>query len=793
VILGRRGQRGGTRLGLALIATACALAGIIGVASAEDATEAGTFGKDGIASSSLGVHFQETGFSSVEARPDGGLVAERDRYVESYLASGALDPAAPPQRVSPYYESFPLAGGKRLVLGNDPAVGVSRLTRLNGDGSVDTSFGGTGSVKVAPEASAAAELASGKILVVGTGAGGTHQIIAWITVELLGPDGSIDRRLGQDGRLTLSRNPFSEAVGRVEIAPTADGGALVSGGRFLLRLGADGSPDPGFGAGGLVDDLPPVAGGRVLSDGSVAAVGSDFGSSKDLLVLRYTAAGRPDPGFGQDGIRRFDLGGEEEAHVAMWAADGSVIVGGSSQPPGSCFRAAGCEEVPILAAFDPGGALDPGFGSGGVLRLTALAGLSEDLTGSGVEALTRRPDGSIAAVGSAPPKRTTAFLAAVSPQGALLPDFGEGGIVRLRRPVPAIQRIIDFAPLAEGKLLAGGTADVGVENVPVLIRYAADGSLDRSFGNGAGYVVVDEGGTAGGFAFDSGQVLMSTPGDYPRNRLLRLRAADGARDPAFGSGGGLLLPKRMFVEDLGFAEDGGAIVLGARDVAGDPRPGVVLRYRPNGRPERGFGQNGRVELQTPAGREVRASALAAAGGGRILVGGVSRNRFALARLLPDGRRDPRFGSGGWALARGDRTAKSVTLSRRGSHIYLAGVVGDGKRLRAVLLRFDARGRLDPGFGRNGRRIALISEAAEPKAILPSRRGVLVVLSRGPKPLLFFGRRGEVRRQPVSSRPRFVSNVRATVSRGRLILGWNAFSQAIRRDTYYLAERPFGGR
>jgi len=775
-----------------LIATVCALPAIVAVATAEDAIEATTFGKDGIASQSLGVHFEETGFSSVEVQPDGGLVAKRGDFVESYLANGALDPAVPPRRVSPYYEVFPLAGGMRLVLDKDSAVGEAGLTRLNGDGSVDTSFGGTGTVKVTPEAGAVAELASGKILVVGTGTGGTHQIIAWITVELIDPDGSIDRRLGQDGRLTLSRNPYSEAVGPLEIAPTGDGGALVSGGRFLLRLRADGSPDPGFGDEGRVDDLPALAGGRVLADGSVAAVGSDSGSSKDLLVLRYTAAGRPDPGFGQDGIRRFDLGGEEVAHVALWAADGSVIVGGSSQPPGSCFRVAGCEEVPILAAFDPSGALDPGFGSGGVLRLAALEGLSEDPTGSGVAVLTRRPDGSIVAAGFAPPKRTTAFLAAVAPQGALLPGFGEGGIVRVRRPVPAIQGVIGFAPLADGKLLAGGTADVGIENVPVLIRYAADGSLDRSFGAGAGYVVVDEGGTAGDFAFDSGQVLMSTPGDYPRHRLLRLRAADGARDPSFGSGGGLLLPKRVFVEDLGFAEDGGAIVLGARDVAGDPRPGVVLRYRPNGRADRGFGQNGRVELQTPGGREVRASALAAGGGGRILVGGVSRDRFVLAGLLPDGSPDPRFGSDGWALMRGDSTARSVALSRRGSHIYLASVVGADKRLRVVLLRFHARGRLDPSFGRNGRRIASISEAAEPKAILPSRRGVLVVLSRGRSPLLRFGRGGKMRRQPVPRDPQFVSNVRATVSRGQLILGWNAFSQATHRDAYYLAKRPFAG-
>ncbi|HEY6730774.1 MAG TPA: delta-60 repeat domain-containing protein [Solirubrobacterales bacterium] len=786
MFLRRRRRRGGTRFALALIAAACALAAVIAVAAAEDETEATTFGADGIASQSLGIHFEETRFSSVEARSDGGLVAQRDDQVASYLANGTPDPSVPPQHVSKYRRVFPVADGKSLVLDD------STLTRVNSDGSVDTSFGG-GTVKVAWNASAAAELPSGKILVVGTGWGGTHQTFAWVNVQLVNPDGSIDQAVGRDGTLALSIPYYNEPASELEIAPAGDGGALVAGDRFLLEVRADGSPNPAFGGDGLVDGLPPLTSGRVLSDGSVAAVGTWVGSGgKDLLVLRYTPAGTPDSGFGADGIRRFDLGGEEEVHAASWAADGSVIVGGSAQPAGSCFEAEGCEEVPILAAFDPGGGLDPGFGNGGVLRLAALAGPSEDLYGSGVEALTRRPDDSIVAAGSSAPERTTAFLAAVSPQGMLLPGFGDGGIVRVRQPVPATQTVIGFVPLAGGKLLAAGTTDVGIEDAAVLIRYAANGSLDRSFGGGAGYVVVDEARFARGFALDSGKVLISTFG-YPRSKLLELRAADGAREPSFGSDGGILLPKRVRVEGVAFAADSGAIVVGTRDDAGPLEPGVVLRYRPNGKADRGFGRNGRIELQTPGGREVRARALAVGSGGGILVGGVSRSRFAVTRLLPDGRPDPRFGSGGWALTSAGGTTRSVALVRRGSHIYLAGVVGDDRRRRVVLLRFNENGRLDPSFGRNGRRTATISEPAEPKAIVPSRTGVFVVLSRGPKPLLLFRRGGKVRPQSLAPHQQFLSNARATVSRGSLILGWNAFSPAIRRDVYYLARRPLGGR
>ncbi len=768
-----------------MIAAACALAAVVAVSVAADATETNTFGKDGIASQSLGIHFDETQFSSVVARADGGLVAQREDQVESYRPDGAPDPAAPPQRVSQYRRAFPLAGGKSLVLDE------SRLTRVNGDGSVDTSFGG-GSVKVAPEAHAAAELASGKILVVGIGSGGTHQILAWVTVELINPDGSIDRAVGHDGKLVLSLTPYNEGKGALEIAPAEDGGALVSGGRFLLELRADGSPNPSFGGDGLVDDLPPLVGGRFLPDGSVAAVGwapEGSGEDRDLAVLRYTAAGKPDPAFGPEGIRRFDLGGEEQAGVASWAADGSVVVGGRAEQHGPCPREEGCEEVPVLAAFDPAGNLDSAFGQGGVLKLTALAAAPATYRGGGVMALVRRPDGSFVAAGGAAPARTVAFLAAFSPEGALLSGFGEGGIVRVRQPVPAAQRLVGFAPLGNGKLLAAGTTDLGIDDRPVLIRYAADGSLDPSFGDGAGNVIVGRSRFAMGFAADgSGQVLMGLYA-YPRSRLLRLSAADGAPVQSFGSDGSVLLPRRVRVAGLGFGRDGDAIVLGTHDIAGPAEPGVVLRFRPSGKPDRNFGRNGRLDLRLPSGGEVRGRALVAGSGGRILVGGKAGRRFAIASLLPDGRLDPRFGSGGWSLVRAGGAAKSLALSRAGSHIYLAGVAGDEERLHVVLMRFDDDGRLDRTFGNQGRLIASISNPAQPKAIVPTGGGALVVLNGGPRPLLFFARDGKVRRQPVAQHQQFVGNVRATVSRGQLILGWNAFSSAIRRNSYYLARRP----
>ena len=783
-------QHRGRRLALTLLMAASASAAIVAGSRAESKTESSTFGSDGVATQSLGTHYEETEISNLQPRSDGGLVLQRDSQAEAYLADGEPDAAVQAQRVSQYRRVFPLAGGKSLVLGG------SGLTRINPDGGVDTSFGGDGTIEPPFDPEAAAELPSGKLILVSAETGGIHTFFANVIIGLLNPDGSVERGLGTKGVLTVSLPVAEENSYIPEIALAGDGGALVVGGGFLLELRADGTPNPSFGSQGLVSELPRLVGGRVLTDGSVEAVGYASGAADgDLVVLRYTAAGKPDPTFGTNGIRSFDLGGEEVARVASWAADGSVVVGGSVRAPGSCASSDDCEEEPILAAIDAKGNLDPGFGTGGVLRLTTLGGEPDWYPGGGVTALVRRPDGSIVAAGTGPPERTVAYLAFVSPTGVLLSGIGEGGIVRLRQPVPATQAAVGLARLANGKLLAAGTTDVGIEDSPVLIRYAADGSLDRRFGDGSGYVPAGEARFATGFAVNSsGQALIGTYG-YPHSQLLLRRVANGAPVRSFGSDGVVHLPGRDWIEDLGFAADGGAIVAGTYDRNSTGEPGMILRFRPNGRLDRGFGHRGRVGLQLPNGKKVKAKALAAAPGGRILVGGLVGHRVAITRLLPDGRPDPRFGTGGWSLAPVAGDPRAVTISRAGSRIYLAGLVGLGERSRVVLMRLRQNGRLDRSFGRHGRLTAMISKPAWPSAIVPTRDGVLVVLGGGPRPLLTFGRDGKVRRDWPGPHPRFLSDVRAAVSGGKLFLGWNGYSYATGskafygRDVYHLARRP----
>jgi uncharacterized delta-60 repeat protein len=765
-------------------AAAVVVAGVLMAAVGAAAEPTGTSSpRAGVRAESLGVHFDQTAFSRVDPLPDGSLVVERDGKFWSYSPQGRKLSETPSPGYGRSAYVAPAADGKRLVI-NDSR----ELTRRNPDGSVDTGFGSGGKAELRISGGAAAELPSGKIVVAGC-------VVApkgpsFLSIQMLNPDGSVDKGFGSEGILGTELTGGGASCA-AEIVVTPEGGSLIVGGGFLLELLPDGTPDPAFGSGGSATGLPDLVSARILADGSIEAVGSTSRLLHgDFAVVRYTAAGAPDSLFGPHGVRSFDFGGDEEAHVASWAADGSVLVGGVSEAS-QCQNDLGCKETPIVAAFDPGGALDAGFAEAGLLRLAAVT----DATGGshgGVLGLGRRPDGSVIAAGTAAPKQTVAFMAAFSARGALLPGFGEGGLVRLREPVPASLSLAGMVPLANGDLLLSGDSDVDQEAGPVLARFAPDGGLVRSFGGGKGFVQVANNQASGLVANASGEVLFGTY-DYPRSRLVELHASDGSPIASFGAGGTVTMPDQVRVEDLGIDRAGGAVVVGTQRVAGDPEPGVVLRYRPDGKLDRRFGQAGRVDLRF-GGREARAGAFGGIDRGRILVGGLAgsfRNRrFALTSLLPDGKRDPRFGFHGWSVPFAGGAARSLALARVGPHIYLAGVVRpEGERPRVVLLRFDRSGRLDRSFGHAGRRDGPHPVGAKPTAIIPTRRGILVVLDTGPRPLLLFGRDGKVQRQRIPAPARYVNQVLAARAGRRLILGWSVFSKAIKGLVPHFSSRP----
>src|SRR3954447_26178367 len=134
------------------------------------------------------------------------------------------------------------------------------------------------------------------------------------------------------------------------------------------RLLAAGALDPTFGGDGLaaVDVLNKDDGADVVvqPDGKVVVAGSadvyeTFPGpfTGDFAVARFTAAGEPDPTFGQGGAVRTDFGKQERGAAVLLQPDGKIVVGGSTGS-GSVYDFA-------LARYLPDGTPDPSFGAGG--------------------------------------------------------------------------------------------------------------------------------------------------------------------------------------------------------------------------------------------------------------------------------------------------------------------------------------------------------------------------------------------------------------------------------------------
>ena len=147
-------------------------------------------------------------------------------------------------------------------------------------------------------------------------------------------------------------------------------------------------------------------------------------------------------------------------------------------------------------------------------------------------------------------------------------------------------------------------------------------------------------------------VVAASANDAGGSKFALLRyAADGHIDTSFGSdGSGVVWPVRAEYGEVGAAApdgDGRIVVAGwLGDGPSASRIGLV-RVDVDGALDAGFGVQGVVH--TAVGAWSRADAVAVQPDGRIVVGGrasIGTEDFALVRYLPDGSLDPSFGIGG---------------------------------------------------------------------------------------------------------------------------------------------------
>jgi uncharacterized delta-60 repeat protein len=409
-----------------------------------------------------------------------------------------------------------------------------------------------------------------------------------------------------------------------------------------------------------------------------------------VLVLAGFAAtaasssegGALDPSFDGDGVVVTDFSPADSGQDVLVAPDGRLVVAGGMQTPVGDGLLTGF----ALARYRPDGSLDATFGTAGKV-VTTEADAGEAM------AVARQPDGRYVVAGYGFPGLGTDFqLARYGDDGRLDRTFGGGVVsVDLRRHDGAYAVLLrpDGRVVAVGSTLAanGDAADVA------LVGLTADGALDSSFG-GDGTVVADFGGhdtvTGAALQRDGSIVVVGgiNSGEGGRVAVARF-AADGTLDASF-DGDGVASPDLPAIVnevagDVAIQPDGRPVVA----VSGDGDL-TALRLLPDGRLDRSFGTGGIARLATEPPESASALTLQPNGKvvivGRLLAPHPDGDDFAVARLLPDGRADRHFGDEGVTVTDmgADDDASAVAVQRDG-RIVVAGTAWSARFQADVVL------------------------------------------------------------------------------------------------------------
>jgi uncharacterized delta-60 repeat protein len=382
--------------------------------------------------------------------------------------------------------------GKLVVAGNaySNATGYDvALARYNADGSLDASFNGTGKVTTAIGSGFSVDAAEdvalqpdGKIVAAGYSHNGFNYDFALVRYN---PDGSLDTSFNGTGKVTTPFAAYDDLAYAVAIQP--DGKIVAAGSSYngsdddfaLARYNPDGSLDTSFNGTGKVttaigtkDEVYALA---LQPDGKLVAAGGSYNPGQSEFALaRYNADGSLDSSFDLDGKVTTAIGGYSSANSLALQPDGKLVAAGVGDN-GSQFAFA-------LARYNANGSLDTNFNGSG--KVTTAIGSVQD----GAAALARQPDGKLVAAGLSYNGSTDDFaLARYNPDGSLDPAFGSGG--KLTTAIGSGKdEAYGLALQPDGKLVAAGSSYNGSKNVFALVRYQGSSLTVTRTGSGSGSV-----------------------------------------------------------------------------------------------------------------------------------------------------------------------------------------------------------------------------------------------------------------------------------------------------------------
>lgn len=560
-------------------------------------------------------------------------------------------------------------------------------------------------------------------------------------------DGSLDPTFGVGGKLqtdfggddtplavVMSGNYFYAAGHRTIGATSEYVIAYYQYGKGDLIKSFNGT---GYRIGSSPSSLTALLPVGVYGANQVVAAGS---VGRDFVLLRFKPDGSLDPAWGNNGLLSIDFGGDDSPHKLFELTfDTYAVVGASGKRlamarvtdkgqivPGSAVttdladtstesvRALAIVQVPDMRLLTIGSikvgnsarlALTrhflAGVADGGGQQATNFTTLDSGYLRSNndrARAAVFQPDGKLLVAGHTNPPTgpypQVAALARYTAAGTLDPAFDGDGLLTLESiPVGAT----DVALQADGKILVAGQGfDVA--------RLNPNGSPDASF-NGTGKATVNiANGTSTSMAIqpDGKIVLAGSVGSLSTFVLARLTAA-GAPDASFGLDGIQVVGVGAVsgAYDVAVQPDGKIVAVGLTTGGGANLDFALVRLNDDGSPDKSFDGDGKLTTDFDSGDA--ATAVAIQPDGKIVAAGTSiNNGAAFARYLSDGTPDKSFDEDGKLLLQvtGSDWVRALDVSAPDGGITAA--MCDGSETAGLVVRLTPDGKPDSSINGNGR-------------------------------------------------------------------------------------------
>ena len=375
--------------------------------------------------------------SALSMRPDGGadivgLAPGRKVVLARITRAGALDTSfgtkgfatpALPSGLNPE-QLLRQADGKLILVAGGPAGSKYQLpdyelARFNTDGSLDTSFGSGGLVRLNGIQTGcvdchAAELTATGQIVLAAATGSIDPAIEHdpnapqnfrFAVARVNSDGSLDQTFGDKGVATLPGFGYAEGLavgaGGAITAFGLSGQSAATDTGQMVRLTPLGTVDPTFN-GGAAAPLPFKAPRHIAlgADGSLRILGLNASGATE--VARYTALGAQDTSFGSGGLVTLPASVGSSARLLV-DGEGTLVVGsslGSASPGISVLRLTANGQPDPTTGGANGRHIDAPFGGGDLSARGEGPFVQDSFFTSAQDLLGRRADGSLLVLGN---------------------------------------------------------------------------------------------------------------------------------------------------------------------------------------------------------------------------------------------------------------------------------------------------------------------------------------------------------------------------------------------------------